>query len=88
MKDWATMLSAFIGRDASKEIAALANTRAALGNALSLDQQLFVSSNWAELSSWLSSNSGKDAARFMVDEWADWVITQQRSLETPKSIPS
>lgn len=69
MNDWAVLLSALMGRDVSREVAALAQCRAALGSALSVEQQLFVSEHWRDLHVWLGTDAGRDAARLVVDEW-------------------
>lgn len=73
--DWAVVLSALMGRDVSKEIAALAEARAAIGAALNRDQQIFVSANWPSMSLWLASDSGKESARLVVSEWEDWIAS-------------
>jgi len=80
MKELIPVLSALMGRDVSKEIAALAEARAALGTALSVDQQLFVSAHWHEIALWFASEPGKETARFAVDEWAEWVIANQTKV--------
>lgn len=69
MNDWAVLLSAVMGRDVSKEIAALARVRAALGSALSPEQVLFVNSHWGDLHAWLGSASGREIVQFAVQEW-------------------
>lgn len=74
MSEWATVLSALMGRDVSKEMAALADARAALGAALSTEQQLFVSEHWQGLAGWLRTDAGRDAARLVVDEWRATVV--------------
>lgn len=69
MNDWAVVLSALMGRDVSREMAALADMRAALGESLSKDQQVFVSAHWLSLADWLRTDAGREAARLVADEW-------------------
>lgn len=62
-------LTALIGRDVSRDVAAIADIRSALGAALSVDQQIFVTNNWQKLGVWLQTKEGRDAARLVADEW-------------------
>ena len=41
----------------------------AIGNALSLEQQLFVSANYPNIIKFLNSDAGRQAIRTFVEEW-------------------
>lgn len=41
----------------------------AIGNALSLEQQLFVSANYPRILAFLNSDAGRQAVRNFVEEW-------------------
>lgn len=62
------LIEALIGRQAYSTLREL---HAAIGGALSLEQQVFVSSNWRGLSRWLQTKEGREHARLLVDGWKD-----------------
>lgn len=41
----------------------------AIGNALSLEQQLFVSANYPSIMKFLNSDAGRQAIRNFIEEW-------------------
>lgn len=58
-----------LGKDVSKELALIASTQVAIGNALQHEQQMFVSANWREIDVFLSSEKGRLAVDTFVKEW-------------------
>lgn len=62
-------LTAIMGRDVSRDVAAIADARSALGAALSVDQQIFVTREFPRLGIWLQTKEGRDMARLAVEEW-------------------
>lgn len=60
------LIAALIGRPA---YATLRELYAALGGALSLEQQVFVSSKWRGLAAWLRTKEGREHAQLLVDGW-------------------
>lgn len=65
------LLSALVGRDLSREANVLEQTRVALGRALTVEQQQFVSANWDRLDVFLASKTGADAAQGFVQSWRE-----------------
>ena len=47
----------------------LFTARAAIGAALTLEQQIFVSEHWRDLPAWLGTDAGREAVRLVVGEW-------------------
>lgn len=60
------LISAVIGRPAYSTLREL---YAALGGVLSLEQQVFVSSNWRGLAGWLRTKEGREHAQLFADGW-------------------
>lgn len=50
-------------------IATLVQIKSAIGDALSKEQQLFVSEKYGEFVAFLHSDTGKNALRNLVEEW-------------------
>ena len=58
-------------------LAQLMTAQAAIGNALTVPQQIFVSANYKKFAEYLNSDDGRTAVRKFVDDW-------QHSVEPPK----
>lgn len=69
--DQTILLSALLGRDVSKEVAALGSLLIAVGGALPLEDQIFLRDNWKELADFARSDTGKIAVQTLVQDWKE-----------------
>lgn len=60
-----------LGRDVAPDIQKFYDARHQLGQALSAEQQVFVSEHWQKVDFFLASEKGRVAAALFVDEWID-----------------
>jgi hypothetical protein len=49
----------------------------AIGQAMTKDQQLFVSANWPGLAVWLATDEGKIALQTFIQDWQQSRLPQQ-----------
>lgn len=60
-----------LGRDVAPDIQKFYQARHKLGQALSAEQQIFVSEHWQRVEEFLASEKGRTAAALFVDEWME-----------------
>lgn len=58
-----------LGRDVAPDIHRFYEARNRLGQALSAEQQIFVSEQWQKVDVFLASEKGRTAAALFVEEW-------------------
>ena len=60
-----------LGRDVSPDIQKFYEARHKLGQALTAEQQVFVSEQWQKVDVFLASEKGRTAAALFVEEWME-----------------